>query len=49
MAIREQLCWSQADHRYIGYYGNNLNFEKNETEAKEVLVFMVVNLKGKWK
>lgn len=51
MAIRQQLVWSKADHKCVGYcdYGNNFNFEGKETEAKEVLVFMVVNLKGKWK
>lgn len=51
MSIWQQLCWSEVDHRYISYcnYGNNFNFEGNEIEAKEVLVFMVVSLKGKWK
>lgn len=51
MAIRQQLCWSQTENKFVGYcdYGNELNFEKKETEAKEVLVFMLVNLKGKWK
>lgn len=51
MAIRQQLIWSKADHKCVGYcdYGNNFNFDENETEAKETLVFMVVNLKGKWK
>jgi hypothetical protein len=51
MSIRQQLCWSEVDHRYMGYcdYGNNFNLEGNEIEAKEVLVFMVVSLKGKWK
>jgi len=51
MSIRQQLCWSQTENKFVGYcdYGNDLNFEKKETEAKEVLVFMLVNLKGKWK
>lgn len=51
MAIRQQLCWSQTENKFVGYcdYDNDLNFEKKETEAKEVLVFMLVNLKGKWK
>lgn len=51
MSIRKQLCWSEVDHKYVGYcdYGNNFNFETNETEATEALVFMLVNIKGKWK
>jgi len=51
MSIRQQICWSEVDHRYIGYcdYGNDFNIEGNEIEAKEVLAFMVVSLKGKWK
>lgn len=38
MSIRQQICWSEVDHRYIGYcdYGNDFNIERNEIEAKEV-------------
>jgi len=51
IVIRQQLVWNKADHKCIDYcdYGNTFNFEGNETEAKEALVFMMVNLKGKWK
>lgn len=48
MSIRKQVCWSEVDHKYVGYcdYDNNFNFE---TEATEALVFTLVNIKGKWK
>lgn len=51
MEIRQQLCWDKVEQKYVGYcdYGNNFNFEGNEIEAKEALVFMIVNLKAKWK
>lgn len=51
MAIRQQLCWNETEHKFVGYcdYGNNYNIEENEIQVKEALVFMVVSLKGKWK
>ncbi|KYN29364.1 THAP domain-containing protein 9, partial [Trachymyrmex cornetzi] len=35
----------------VGYcdYGNSITLERNESEAKEALVFLLVSLNGKWK
>jgi len=51
MAIRKQLIWDGSLNFFRGYcdYGNNIPIEGTETVAKEVLVFLLVNLKGKWK
>lgn len=51
MAIRQQLCWNETEHKFMDYcdYDNNYNIEGNDIQAKEALVFMVVSLKGKWK
>lgn len=51
MAIRQQLLWDQQQRKFQGFcdYGSEITMEKNEVEAKEALVFLVVSLKATWK
>jgi len=51
MAIRQQILWDEKNNKFVGYsdYGNDINLERNETLAKEALVFMLVSYNGKWK
>ncbi|KYQ48535.1 THAP domain-containing protein 9 [Trachymyrmex zeteki] len=47
----QQIIWDEQQHRFVGYcdYGNGITLEKNESEAKEALVFVLVSLNEKWK
>lgn len=51
MAIRQQITWSEQEHKYIGFcdYGNFVCIEHKDIEAQEALVFLLVSLKGAWK
>ena len=51
MSIRKQIIWDVKNNKYVGFcdYGNELRLEGSEATASEVLVFMLVALKGKWK
>lgn len=51
MSIRQQVIFDETKGRYVGFenYGGELCFEEGETPAKQVLVFMIVNLKRNWK
>lgn len=51
MAIRKQVLWDATSEKFVGLceYGNGLTIEAVETEATEVLVFMLVSLKDTWK
>lgn len=51
MAIRQQILWDEKNKKFVDFsnYGNDINLEKNETIAKEALVFMIVSYNGKWK
>ncbi|KYN22497.1 THAP domain-containing protein 9 [Trachymyrmex cornetzi] len=51
MAIKQQIIWDEQEHRFVGYCdnGNGITLERNESEAKEALVFLLVSLNGKWK
>jgi len=51
MAIHKQVLWDSTSQKFVGLceYGNNTSVEAAETEATEVLVFMLVSLHGTWK
>lgn len=51
MAIRQQVLWDDHTEQFVGFcdYGNNINMEKKENTATEVLVFMIVSLNCKYK
>lgn len=51
MAIKKQIIWDKKANKFVGFsdYGSQLDLEGNNMPATEVLVFMLINLKGKWK
>ncbi|EZA53521.1 THAP domain-containing protein, partial [Ooceraea biroi] len=51
MAIRKQVLWNATSEQYVGLcdYGNGTSIEAANSEATEVLVFMLVSLRGTWK
>jgi len=51
MAIRKQILWDATSEQFVGLceYGNGLSIEAADTEATEVLVFMLVSLRDTWK
>jgi len=51
MSIKKQVIWDKKNHKFVGYcdFGGEVSLESSETAATEVLVCMLVSLKGKWK
>lgn len=51
MAIRKQMLWDATSEKFVGLceYDNGVSIEATETEATEILVFMLVSLRGTWK
>lgn len=51
MATRKQVLWDATSEQFVGLceYGNGLSIEAADTKATEVLVFMLVSLRGTWK
>lgn len=51
MAIKKQIIWDKKANTFVGFSdcGSQLDLEGNNMPATEVLVFMLINLKGKWK
>lgn len=49
MAIKKQIIRDIKVNKFIGFsdYGSQLDLEGNNVSVTEVLVFMLVNLKGK--
>lgn len=50
-AIWKQVLWDATSKKCVGLcdYGNGISIEHMENEATEVLVFMLVSLRGTWK
>ena len=52
MSLRKYVQWVSNQHRYSGFVdlGNELDDDDDDSpQAKDVLVFMVVNVDGNWK
>lgn len=51
MAIRKQVLWDATCEKFVGLcdYGNEISIEASNSEATEVLVFMLVSIRGTWK
>ena len=49
MTLKHAIQWNENNHSGFNEYDNNTSVGKKKVETQEVVVFLLVSLKGIWK